>query len=291
MQDMPEEFDAAFYGRYYSDLGKFSETQLRTHWLSFGRNEARIGSAAAIREGLLEIASKSKSVLEIGPFCNPCVRGPNVKYFDVLDQEALTKRSLEIGYSTDPAPHIDYVSPVGDLSVVTEQFDAVVSSHCIEHQPDLVHHLQQVGRILSPDGRYFIISPDKRYCFDHYIDVSSVADVIEAHHQQRKVHTLASVIEHRALTTHNDTARHWNGDHANSDYQSSIPRRTAAAIEEHKAANGEYIDVHAWQFTPDSFRNVVAALSAIGLIGLKPERVYATCRGRNEFTAILSKQE
>ena len=91
---------------------------------------------------------------------------------------------------------------------------AVFSSHCIEHQPDLVRHLQEVANLLEPDGAYFLLIPNKLYCFDHFIAETSVADVMLAHHLGHRVHTLASVIEHRALTTHNDPSRHWLGDHA-----------------------------------------------------------------------------
>ncbi len=60
---------------------------------------------------------------------------------------------------------------------------------------------------------------------------------------------------------------------------------------EHEAARGGYVDVHAWQFTPATFREVMGALAAIGLVGLTCERVYDTPFGSNEFTAVLRKTE
>ncbi len=177
---------------------------------------AKAGSPHRWPSGRLssQAASQSSRVLEIGPFCNPCMTGRNVRYFDVLDRAGLLKRAAEQGYLVVSAPKIDFVSPVGDLSVVDATFDAVVSSHCIEHQPDLVAHLAEVARILEPGGRYFLLVPDKRFCFDHFLAPSTVAGVVDAWKEGRKVHRLASVLEHRALTTHNDTARHWAGDHA-----------------------------------------------------------------------------
>jgi SAM-dependent methyltransferase len=286
---LPLEFDPQFYKDCHADLSSFTDSQLVLHWNDYGQHEGRLGSPGAMREPLLEFVKSQPSVLEIGPFCKPCVRGPHVKYFDILDRDALTKRALEIGYSTEPAPYIDYVSTVGDLSVVTAEFSAVLSSHCIEHQPDLVRHLQAVGRILSEGGRYFLFIPDKNYCFDHFIAASNLADIVNAYVEVRKVHTLASVVEHRALTTHNDPARHWVGDHADPGFDDSVPQRISHAIAEYEAAQGSYIDVHAWQFTPTSFRKAVETLSQLKFINLEVERIYATPRGHNEFTAVLRK--
>ena len=86
-----------------------------------------------------------QSALEIGPFTNPILRGPKVKYFDVLDKQGLIKRADAIGYAYSSPVDIHYVSSNGDLSIVDEKFDFCLSSHCIEHQPDLIHHLKQVA--------------------------------------------------------------------------------------------------------------------------------------------------
>ncbi len=49
-------------------------------------------------------------------------------------------------------PKIEYLSPTGDLTIVNRRFHAVLSSHCIEHQPDLIRHLQHVAALLDPGG-------------------------------------------------------------------------------------------------------------------------------------------
>ena len=62
--------------------------------------------------------------IEIGPFANPLLHGPNVKYLDVLPTEQLITRARELD---------------------------------IEHQPDLIKHLNQVEAILeiqSANGPY-----------------------------------------------------------------------------------------------------------------------------------------
>jgi hypothetical protein len=161
--------------------------------------------------------------------------------------------------------------------------------HCLEHQPDLVGHLEEVGQLLLPGGAYFLLVPDKRYCFDYFIPLSNLAEVLVAHRQQRRMHTLRSVIECRALTTHNDSLRHWQGDHG--IIYEGLEGRLQAALEEFDNADGKYIDVHAWYFTPDSASAILSALQSIGLSELAVHRVYPTRYGANEFWIILRKQK
>jgi hypothetical protein len=50
---------------------------------------------------------------------------------------------------------------------------------------------------------------------------------------------------------------------------------------------GRYVDLHAWQFTPDSFRAIVQVLNELGMVALEPLRIYSTLAGSHEFWAIL----
>ncbi len=286
--EFPAEIEYSFYRDMNSDLSHIDDEGLLRHYIVHGKKEGRIATGPMIREGFLPIIDTTLPTLEIGPFYAPAVRGENVCYFDVLDQSDLKKRALKIEETADP-PFIQYVSPVGDLSIVDRRFANVVSSHCIEHQPDLIMHLQKVAEILERGGRYFLIIPDKRYCFDHFIPETTFADVLGAHHEQRTVHSLTSVLEHKALVTHNDAVRHWAGDHEDPDYRGRLVPRAISTMQEFDVAKGTYIDVHAWQFTPDGFRTIIEALHKLGKTTLLPERIYNTPRDRFEFTAILRK--
>lgn len=238
------------------------------------------------RKQLLSLVDESDSILEIGPFTRPVIRGSNVKYFDVLCREDLVRRAKAIKYPSDNVPEIDFTSSDGDLSVVTDSFDLCVSSHCIEHQPDLIRHLEQVSKVLKSQGSYLLIIPDKRYCFDHFIPESTVPDVIDA--IGRRLHTLGNVVRHRASVTHNDAIRHWKGDHGEPrGYKDTdIFRR---AIREFEAANGSYIDVHSWQFTPSGFKLLIDTLNCIGLINFSCYRTYPTPYGSLEFCSVLRR--
>jgi SAM-dependent methyltransferase len=279
--------DAGIYGKMYDDLQGKTDEELNFHYQSVGELEGRIASPFSIPKGLLSIICSGDSVLEIGPFASPLTLGEGVKYFDIMDRNALIERALKVGYSTEKIPDIDYISENGDLSVVEDRnFDFVVSCHCIEHQPDLIEHLNQVSRILKPGGFYLLMVPDKRYCFDHFLAESTIADVVQAHFEKRTSHSLASLIRHHFLTTHNDLARHWLGDHGQT-MGVADPGSIERILQEYKLAKGSYIDVHAWQFTPRSFLNVLDQLHNSGLTTLTPKHVFGTPHNSNTFCAAL----
>ena len=284
---LPAVIEPSVYRQLWPDLRSLDDQALRIHYEQFGKDEGRAANSVATRDDFVNLIPAGASALEIGPFCKPLLRGPNVKYFDVMDRLALEERARSIGMSDAVAPQIDFVSAIGDLAVVDETFDYVLSSHCIEHQPDLIIHLQQVARILQPHGRYFLLIPDKRYCFDALIAESTIADVLDAHQSRRTVHSLKSVIEHRALTTHSDCMRHWVGDHG--EVHSEGPGRVLASIQEFAAANGGYVDVHAWYFTPWSIQFLFKTLHEAGYIEFVVERLYPTRLNSLEFWMVLSR--
>jgi hypothetical protein len=169
-------------------------------------------------------------------------------------------------------------------------FDVIVSSHSIEHQPDFIGHLTQVENRLIAEGRYFIIVPDKRYCFDKFIAESTAADIMLAHRETRHQHNIKSVIEHGALTTHNDSFKHWQ-DRTVNTWLNLDHTRIKEQIDSFNQSDGTNIDVHAWYFTPDSFLEIINLLNSLNLISLKVERLYRTRYGSNEFWVILKKGE
>lgn len=283
---LPPVFDVNFYRDASADLAAMSAAELASHFDIFGRAEGRPPSPYALRENFLKLIADSADILEIGPFTNPALRGPQVKYFDVLDRDGLILRAHEHAFVAVDPPEIHFVSSTGDLSVINQIFDVVFSSHCVEHQPDLVQHLQDVHKLLRPGGAYVLIIPDKRYCFDHFIPESTLTEIVAAHLERRRVDSMRSVIEHRAFVTHNDPLRHRAGDHGEL---AAVRERAENAAEERRQADGSYIDVHALQFTPQSFERLVAELTALKLIELTAARVFPTPWGGFEFCAILTR--
>ena len=229
------------------------------------------------------------TALEIGPFNNPMLIGQKTAYFDVLDTAALKARARRFDLDPTRVPEVDFVSPTGDLGIVDRRFSAVLTCHSIEHQPDLIEHLKQVERVLEPGGRYYAIVPDKRYCFDHFMSLSTIEEVREAHRERRRVHTPDAVRAHHLSITHNFPMRHWIGRHgkpATGDDEHHI-----ADTDAERASNGEYVDVHAWFLSPPQFRRIVDTLYEAGDIGLRPVDIHATRLGELEFFAVLERPD
>jgi len=71
------------------------------------------------------------------------------------------------------------------------------------------------------------------------------------------VHSLRSVVEHRALITDNNARAHWRGEHGTPRASADSVAVIRDAIAEHEAANDAYVDVRAWKFAAQSFRTLL----------------------------------
>ena len=93
-----------------------------------------------------------------------------------------------------------------------------------------------------------------------------------------------------ALTCHNEAFRHWKGDHGPVPYR---PASVSEAIKEYlrSVETGDYVNVHAWQFTPDSLETNLRLLNDLGYCDLVPEAVFPTARDGIEFYAVLRKKQ
>lgn len=184
-------------------------------------------------------------------------------------------------------PYIHFVTK--NIGEINEKFDLVVSSHLIEHQTNFIKHLQDIEKILNNDGYYLLIIPDKRYCFDHYIETTSLAEILNSYFLDNKLHTMKSVIEHRCYTTHNDCVKHWNGEHGTLNIDT---QKINLAIKEYENSikNNIYIDVHSLQFTPQTFKEIIQKLKELTLINLVVHKLYCTLKNNIEFIVVLQKQ-
>jgi len=296
----PLEFDPAAYRGRYADLASMSDEKMRRHWRDHGRAEGRNATVLENRDDFARLVPQTARALEIGPYTKPVLRGPNVRYADVWSSEDLVRRA-----TTDPnvdaagVPHIHYVTDPSSLSMIDEKFDVVLSSHVIEHQPDLVEHLRQVASVLEPHGAYMLMVPDHRFCFDHFMPATRLADVVAAHIERRTRHDMNSILRARLLMTHNDAQRHWDDDHGEpgscpDPHLATLSMRerielTARQSEPGGALTTGYVDCHAWHFTPETFAAVIDDLRTSGLVDWDVVRVYPTMRNTLEFWAVLQR--
>jgi len=225
-------------------------------------------------------------LLEIGPGVNPQFRGPLVEYFDLMSSGEMRSRYDAIGEDSSRVPEtIHYVSRRGNFDVVPDtRFATVASCHNIEHHPCLVRHLRDVSRVLKPGGAYVLLIPDHRYCFDRCYPASTIADVVGAWTERRTTHEPRKVIRQRLSYMHNDFTRHWAGDHG-EPFGLSL----ADALSGVDGDARDHIEIHAWQFTPKTFAEIIEGLHDVGLTDLHVEMVGDTPPASQEFCAVLRK--
>ena len=298
---LPPGFDPAEYRRHNGDLVRMADNELAYHYAAHGAAEGRRCSRVYDRGSFLALVPPAARILEIGPFWAPAFRRPahDVAYVDALDTEQLRRKAAaDPNSGGSEVPEIDYVwngEPYRTL--IGRTFDVVFSSHNIEHQPDLIGHFLDIADVLRPHGLLMLVIPDKRFCFDHFLPESDVAEVVQARVQRRTRHTVAKVLADQMMHAHNDPARHWRGDHGDdprhaptNSYRLDCIRRIFAYEAAAREGAGAYVDAHAWQFTPGSFAAIVDELEAAGLIPFRRLQVYPTVSGSFEFYAALARK-
>jgi SAM-dependent methyltransferase len=242
---------------------------------------------------------KNKLTLEIGalhsPIINPRIY-KNVYIIDVFDTDTLRKNykddtSLDINDIVD----VDYVwsgQKYNEL-ITDKKFDQVISSHNIEHQPDLINYLNNISSILKPGGLVYLFIPDKRYSFDKFRSESDIIDILSANIRKDIKPQISTILDSRIKNTHNDVANHWNNDHGINKID-DIQHLITVYTELNKIYNNnkyEYIDTHVWKLTPQSFVKNINLLYSMKILDLNLKFCSETEQNSLEFYAILQKTE
>ena len=224
--------------------------------------------------------------LEIGPSHRPLVpkaKGYNVRIADHLDAEGL-RAKYGASHRVDLIEDVDYVVSGNRLTdTIHEKFDYVVASHVIEHTVCLVSFLQDAQRMLNPGGVLTLAVPDKRYCFDRFRERSSLGRVIDTYRAAPAVHTEGSAVEYfLTVVRKGDLISFWPD--APGEY-STVHTLAEAERAAGLAAEGEYVDLHNWVFTPHHFRLLIEDLRSVGLITLR-EKTFHDTIGSEFFIAL-----
>jgi len=239
-----------------------------------GRGFVRVPSRNEIVWPMVDASGRG---LELGPLDRPIMAkrdGFDVQIVDYLDTESLREK-----YSTSDHPDIDpsaieevdFVSRGQSLTELIGDeglYDWVVASHVIEHIPDLVTFMQDVERILRPEGRLALVVPDQRFTLDYYGEVSTTGQVLDAHAEGRTRPTAGQAFDHfaRAATLAGTIA--WSA--ADEGVPEMLHPYESARLAYQRSLAGDDFggELHCWRFTPASFRLIVDDLADLGLTTL-----------------------
>lgn len=238
---------------------------------------------------------------EIGALDKPLVRKQDstVLHVDHCDTASLKARWRGQRGVDASRLHVDAVwgaHTLGQALQAAGAFDGVqgldyiVASHVVEHVPDLVAWLQEIGACLATGGRLRLAVPDKRYSFDYLRSTSSLADVLDAHARHRRTPSGARVLDFALHAATVDCAAAWRGLVVEADLEHWYSAESAQQLAHSAETTDHYHDVHCWVFTPESFVALMLGLAEQGLLPLACEWVTSTRRNTVEFFVSMSMQ-
>jgi 2-polyprenyl-3-methyl-5-hydroxy-6-metoxy-1,4-benzoquinol methylase len=244
------------------------------------------------RERILSGLNLAGAGLEIGGGYNPrtCKDEFLVDHLDHADRDALIAKFASQGIDTSRIQAVDYVwSGQTYAALVGEKrYDWIIASHVIEHVPNPIQFLNDCTEILSENGILSLAVPDKRFCFDYYRPPSGLARLVDAFVAGYTRTTAGSVVEHIMYAATVDGAITWDRTAGHAPPKFLHTAEQARDLYDSIAQDGAFHDVHAWAFTPASFRLVAEDLNRLGLISLR-ERSWHDTEGY-EFYVQLSRQ-
>lgn len=238
--------------------------------------------------------NKNTYGIEIGPSHNPIApkkEGYKVHIIDHLNREELITKYIGHNLQLENIEEVDFVWHGQDYATLTGKskfYDWIIASHVIEHTPDFIGFLLNCDSILKDDGIISLVVPDKRFCFDHFRPITGLSKIIDAHYMKQTIHTPGSVAEYFLNTITSGGKIAWEPNFL-GDYAFITSLESTQNMMERSINSQEYIDVHAWCFTPHSFRLMIDDLYNLGLIPFREVSFFPTTN-TCEFYVILGRQ-
>ena len=232
-----------------------------------------------MRDRLLSLVDLTRPGLEIGALDHPMVErsmGP-VEYVDRAATPELRRWAQP---HTDVAAIVEVDHVWGDQTLAEcvgkrGGYAYVLTSHVIEHVPDLYGWLGEIAEVLEPGGVGGFIVPDKRYTFDAPRRTSTPAEMVEAYVRRLRRPSPRQVFDH-----------HFSFRDAENTTEPDPKRILEVARLAH---DGEYVDSHCWVFTP---RTLLAGLDMASRLDVLPFEIVAlegTPPGSHEFLLALRR--
>lgn len=259
------------------------------------------------------------TALEIGPYTNPICDFSvgNVFSCDTATREALVKRINEDpnrnGHGADNIPETHFIINSDNrfsifAAVSGRRFDYVISSHNLEHSPNLIQTLLDIEKVLKPGGKLLAFLPDARFCFDRYRTLTTLPDVLESYYEQRSLSCFRNILDHHMHHADNNARRWWkekmeadispHKEVMEHSYATAWQHASARMLEKfptkddldalYRKSTSEYMDVHNSTFSSITFKNILSLLISYGYIsGLRLEHIGHTKPNQQEFFVLL----
>ncbi len=243
-------------------------------------------------DSLLQKSTKKMSVLEFGAFASPMFdpSQKNVFFADRLNTEEL-KTSVKDPAKRKMIVDVDYVVPP-DFSIdLGRKFDLIVANHVVEHIPDVLSWLDNIGRALTNNGCLFLAVPDKRFTFDIVRDTTLARELIDNFEVRRTQPSISSIVDARYNRRNiNFGSDVWSGRAAQKlDSPSDVDARALSETLKKQMDAGEYIDAHCNVFTEESFFRVFRQLEEMKYGDMRLQATFPVQKPYNEFYAVFTK--
>jgi SAM-dependent methyltransferase len=265
------------------------------HYSLYGKSEGRPLEPVVVehrnRELALRYLKRDGRGVEIGPSHNPIAPksgGFDVEIVDHLDRDGLVAKYLTHGIDLRRIEEVDHVwhgEPLTELTGHSRYYDWVLASHVLEHVPDPVTFLRDVGEMVKPDGVISLVVPHKGRCFDYFLPITTTGALLDAWLRRPTRPSPGQIFDHTSSASLLDGALSWDAEESRHPNSLAHTLLDAHELFEQQQNGTDYVDVHCWRFTPASLRLVLSDLFKMGIIHLEIQAI--DDEGESEFYVAL----
>lgn len=249
--------------------------------------------AESVHDLILEGLDRSMVGVEIGPFYHPVAPkrdGWNVLTVDFENTDYLIDlaKNHSQDYIRSRAHCIEPVDIVWSgenldqvcLARRPEGFDFIVLSHVLEHFPNPISFFGQAQKLLKSNGVLSFAFPDMRVCFDLYKNPTFTPALVQAFHEERKIHSPENLLGAHLYAVHNDGKGSWTRNDLRKIKLCEPIHHPIAKYDAYRQSilknTQKYIDLHAWVATPASFQLVMVELNVLGFSNFYVDTIIET---------------
>ncbi len=156
-----------------------------------------------------------------------------------------------------------------EITADAAPFDFVIASHVIEHVPDFIGWLKEIHSILKPGGILSLAIPDKRFTYDFFRQLSKISDVVDAYLRGMRKPSPRQIFDYHAEFVRRNGEFSWRICAVEKELKHEHTLEKAFTITRDAYQNDQYVDVHCWVFTEQSFVNLLKDIAQLGLLDFK----------------------